>query len=69
MFDAELSGTVLNLQLLRRIVGWLEPFKIRLAFSAVLILAASCVTVMMEIIISRVLVDYIIVGENEQPYA
>ena len=63
MFDAELSGTVLNLQLLRRIVGWLEPFKIRLAFSAVLILAASCVTVMMEIIISRVLVDYIIVGE------
>ena len=63
MFDAELSGTVLNLQLLRRIMGWLKPFKLRLAFSAVLILAASCVAVMMEIIISRVLVDYIIVGE------
>ena len=63
MFDAELSGTVLNLQLLRRIVSWLAPYKVRLTLSAVLVLTASCVAVMMEIIISRVLVDYIIVGE------
>jgi ATP-binding cassette subfamily B multidrug efflux pump len=62
MFDAELSGTVLNGQLLLRVMSWLRPYRPRLLLSAVLILITSCVAVSMEIIISRVLVDYIIVG-------
>jgi ATP-binding cassette, subfamily B, multidrug efflux pump len=64
-FDAELSGSVLNMQLLGRIAGWLVPYRWRLLASAILVLLASCVVVMMEIIISRVLVDYVIVGQGQ----
>lgn len=65
MFDAELSGAVLNLQLFGRILRWLKPYRLTLLFSAILILASSTFAVMMEIIISRVLVDYIIQGVTE----
>jgi ATP-binding cassette subfamily B protein len=67
MFDAELSGAVLNMHLLRRLVRWLKPYRIRLILSTVLVLVASYAAVVMEILISRVLVDYIIVGETESP--
>ena len=63
MFDAELSGAVLNMQLLGRITKWLVPYRGQLGLSAVLVLLTSLVTVLMEVVISRVLVDYIIVGE------
>ena len=65
LFDAELSGAVLNLQLLGRIVRWLHPYRGSLVVSAFLILVASCCAVVMEVVISRVLVDYIIVGETD----
>jgi ATP-binding cassette subfamily B protein len=65
MFDAELSGTVLNMQLFARIMKWLRPYRLALFFSAILILIASFSAVVMEVIISRVLVDYIIVGETD----
>ena len=65
LFDAELSGAVLNLQLLGRIVRWMHPYRGSLVVSAFLILVASCCAVVMEVVISRVLVDYIIVGETD----
>ena len=65
LFEAELSGNVLNLSLLRRVLGWLVPYRFSLIVSSVLVLAASLATVMMEIVISRVLVDYVIVGEQD----
>ncbi len=65
MFDAELSGAVLNLQLFVRILKWMKPYRLTLLVSAILILLASTFTVMMEIVISRVLVDYIISGVTE----
>ena len=64
MFDAELSGSVLNLHLLSRLMNWLKPYRISLLISTVLVLIASYATVVMEILISRVLVDYIIAGET-----
>lgn len=64
MFDAELSGAVLNMQLFGRIVQWLIPYRLSLLVSGVLVLIASFSAVVMEIVISRVLVDYIIVGET-----
>ena len=67
MFDAELSGAVLNMHLLGRLVRWLKPYRFRLILSTVLVLVASYAAVVMEILISRVLVDYIIVGETESP--
>lgn len=63
MFDSELSGNVLNMQLLGRIWCWLMPYKLSLVFSSVLVLITSIFAVLLEIIISRVLVDYVIVGE------
>ena len=65
MFDAELSGAVLNMHMLGRIWRWLNPYKLRLLLSAVLILITSFFAVIMEIIISRVLVDYVIIGEAD----
>ena len=67
MFDAELSGAVLNMHLLGRLVRWLKPYRFRIILSTVLVLVASYAAVVMEILISRVLVDYIIVGESESP--
>ena len=65
MFDAELSGAVLNMHLLGRLMQWLRPYRAGLLVSTVLVLIASYAAVVMEIIISRVLVDYIIIGESE----
>ena len=65
LFEAELSGNVLNLSLLRRVLGWLVPYRFSLIVSSILVLAASLATVMMEVVISRVLVDYVIVGEHD----
>jgi len=67
MFDSELSGAVLNMHLFGRIMHWMHPYRIMLFISLVLILIASYLTVILEIMISRVLVDYIIVGEAESP--
>jgi ATP-binding cassette subfamily B protein len=67
MFDAELSGAVLNMHLLGRLVRWLKPYRLSLVLSTVLVLIASYAAVVMEILISRVLVDYIIVGQTESP--
>lgn len=64
MFDAELSGAVLNMQLLGRILRWLGPYRKMLMLSGILVLVNSAVAVIMEIIISRVLVDYIIQGHT-----
>ena len=64
MFDAELSGSVLNIRLLGRLMQWLRPYRFSLVVSTVLVFVASYATVVMEILISRVLVDYIIVGET-----
>ena len=67
LFDAELSGAVLNMHLLGRLVRWLKPYRFKLVLSTVLVLIASYAAVVMEVLISRVLVDYIIVGETESP--
>ncbi len=64
MFDADISGAVLNLQLLRRLLKWLAPYKASLALSTVLVLLASTLQVMLPIIISLVAIDHIIRGES-----
>ena len=67
LFEAELSGSVLNMNLFVRLMGWLKPYRLSLIVSTVLVLLASFCAVLMEIVISRVLVDYIIVGETDSP--
>ena len=65
VFETELSGAVLNLQLLARIFVWLRPYRLKLVLSAILVLIASFAAVVLEILISRVLVDYIIMKNSE----
>ncbi|MDP6376317.1 MAG: ABC transporter ATP-binding protein [Pseudomonadales bacterium] len=65
MFDAELSGTVLNMSLLGRLLGWLQPYAVTLTVSAALILLASTLQVLLPIVISLVVIDHIIQGETE----
>ena len=65
MFDADISGAVLNLQLLRRLLKWLAPYKVSLAVSTVLVLIASTLQVMLPLIISLVAIDHIIRGESD----
>lgn len=65
MFDADISGAVLNLHLLRRLLRWLAPYKVSLAVSTVLVLLASTLQVMLPMIISLVAIDHIIRGESD----
>jgi ATP-binding cassette, subfamily B, multidrug efflux pump len=65
MFDADLTGQVLNLNLLGRLLGWLKPYKVMIAVSAVLILIASALQVLLPVVISLVVVDHVIMGNVE----
>ena len=65
MFDAELSGAVLNVSLLRRLLTWLKPYRVTFAVSAALVLVTSALQVLLPIIISLVVIDHIIMGTSE----
>ncbi|MFL2527035.1 MAG: ABC transporter ATP-binding protein [Candidatus Azotimanducaceae bacterium] len=60
MFDADLSGAVLNVSLLGRLLSWLKPYKGQLVLSSVLVLVASFLNILLPITISLVAIDYII---------
>lgn len=64
MFEADLSGAVLNMHLLGRLMHWLKPYKFSLLISSVLVLIASTLQVLLPIIISLVAIDHIIRGES-----
>jgi hypothetical protein len=65
MFEADLSGSALNVKLLRRLLNWLKPYKSELVLSSVLVLVASTLQVLLPIIISLVAIDHIIRGESD----
>src|SRR5262245_57718018 len=64
MFDAELSGQVLNLRLVGRLLKWMRPYRATFAVSTVMILVTSALQVLMPIIISLVVVDHVLMGES-----
>ena len=66
LFDADLSGAVLNLRLLRRLLRWLKPYRATFALSGLLVVAASSLQVLLPVIISIVVIDGIIQGGAEQ---
>ena len=68
MFDAELTGAALNLQLLGRLMQWMKPYRLTFVVSAVLILMMSAMQVLMPIVISLVVIDGILAGRaSERP--
>lgn len=66
LFEADLSGAVLNMSLLGRLLSWLRPYRMSLAVSSILVLIASTLQVLLPIIISLVVIDNIIGHENPQ---
>jgi len=65
MFDAEISGAVMNLALLRRLLSWMKPYRVTFAVSAVLVLIASTLQVTLPVIISLVVIDHILRGATD----
>ena len=63
MFDAELSGTAMNLTLLRRLMKWLQPYRRTFVFSVVLVLISSTLAVLLPVVMSIVIIDHIILQE------
>ena len=64
VFEADISGAALNLTLLRRLLGWLRPYKGLIAISSILVLVASALQILLPIIISLVVIDHILRGNS-----
>ena len=64
VFEADISGAALNLTLLRRLLGWLRPYKSLIAISSILVLVASALQILLPIIISLVVIDHILRGNS-----
>jgi ATP-binding cassette subfamily B protein len=65
MFDADLSGSVLNLHLLGRLLKWMKPYRLTFLVRAVLVLVASTLQVLLPVVISLVVIDHVLRGETE----
>jgi len=63
LFESDLSGAVLNMHLLGRLLKWLKPYKASLVVSSVLVLISSTLQILMPIIISLVAIDHVLGGE------
>ena len=64
VFDADLAGKALDLRLLRRLLHWVRPHLGTLAFSGVLVVIASVLAIMMPVIVARVVIDGLLVGNH-----
>ena len=64
IFEADISGAVLNMQLLRRLLRWLAPYKLQMLLSTVLVLLASTLQILLPIIISLVVIDHVLRDES-----
>ena len=60
VFEADIEGQAMNLQYLQRIAGWVKPHKQAAIVSIVLVLFASALAVLLPVLLSRVVVDGIL---------
>ena len=60
VFEADIEGQAMNLQYLKRIAGWVKPHKQAAVVSIVLVLFASALAVLLPVLLSRVVVDEIL---------
>lgn len=65
IFDADIHGQAMNLVYLRRIMAWAKPHWRLGALSVCLVLMASVLSVLLPVIISRVVVDNIIMHKPD----
>lgn len=65
LFDAELSGAVLNTRLLIRLLGWMRPYWKTLSVSLISVCITSLLAIALPVILSVVVIDYILRSEPE----
>jgi len=65
VFEADIHGQALNLQYLRRILLWVRPHRRLAIISIGLVLVASVLAVLLPVVITRVVIDSIIMNEPE----
>ena len=63
VFEADIHGQAMNMQYLGRIMGWVKPHFKLATWSIFLVLFASLMAVLLPVIITRVVVDGIIIGD------
>lgn len=67
VFEADLSGAVLNAKLFVRLLQWIRPYWPTLLTSLLLVCIASLMTICLPIILSVVVIDFILGGIQEAP--
>jgi len=65
IFEADIHGQALNLHYLRRILGWVGPHRRLLWISIALVLGASVLAVLLPVVITRVVIDGIIMDRPD----
>lgn len=65
LFDAELSGAVLNTQLLLRLLKWMRPYWKTLSVSLVSVCVTSLLAIALPVILSVVVIDHILRSQPE----
>ena len=68
LFEAELSGTVLNFALLRRLARWIRPYSSAFSASCALVLASSLLAVALPIVLSIVVIDFVFRGTSPEMF-
>jgi ATP-binding cassette subfamily B protein len=64
VFDAELAGKGFDGRLMRRLLVWLQPHAGDAAWSGVLVLVASVLAILMPVVITRVVIDGLLVSDQ-----
>jgi len=65
VFEADIHGQALNLQYLRRILQWVRPHRRLAGISIALVLVASLLAVLLPVVITRVVIDGIILQQPD----
>ena len=60
-FDAELTHQALNMRLFLRLLKWAWPYRVTLISSAILVIVASGLSVLMPVVQNRIVIDEILV--------
>lgn len=65
IFDADIHGQTMNMVYLRRIMHWVGPHKRLAGFSILLVLVASLLSILLPVVITRVVIDGIILAKPD----
>jgi ATP-binding cassette subfamily B protein len=65
IFEADIEGQAMNMQYLKRILGWVRPHRRLAGGSVLLVLGAATLAILLPVIVSRVVIDGVIMGQPD----